>query len=135
MKINSTQESPLVVTCALIKENGRILLAQRSDSGLWELPGGKVEPGENLPACLAREIAEELGVRVEVTNALATVEDHTPNGRPLNLHAFSCRLNHGRPRALEHRALAWHTLAQALKLDLCPADRRLLTDLMNQEPK
>jgi mutator protein MutT len=135
MKINRTAASPLVVTCALIEENGRILLAQRSGSGLWELPGGKVEPGEDLPACLTREIAEELGVRVEVTNALGAVEDHTPDGRPLSLHAFFCRIKSGRPRALEHRALAWHALDRALELDLCPADRRLLSGLINQEPK
>ncbi len=125
----SAPEGHLVVTCALIEENGRLLLAQRADSGLWELPGGKAEPGEDLAACLQREIAEELGVPISVEMPLGSVEDHTPDGRPLRLHAFSCRVLSGRPRALEHRALAWRLPGQALDLALCPADRRLLDRL------
>lgn len=119
----------LEVTCALIKRQGRILLAQRADSGLWELPGGKAEPGEDLAACLQREIAEELGVRVRVLSGLGATQGRTPEGRPLRLHAFVCRLEAGRPRAREHRRLSWLTLEQALELPLCPADRRLLAGL------
>ncbi|MEW5914124.1 MAG: (deoxy)nucleoside triphosphate pyrophosphohydrolase [Thermodesulfobacteriota bacterium] len=120
---------PLEVTCALIERRGRILLAQRADSGLWELPGGKAEPGEELAACLEREIAEELGVTVRVTRGLGATEGLTPDGRPLRLHAFACALGQDRPQAREHRALRWFRLAEALNLPLCPTDRRLLAGL------
>lgn len=119
----------LEVTCAVILRGGELLLAQRRESGLWELPGGKAEPGETLPACLAREIAEELGVSASVGPLLACQEGLTPDGQPLRLHAFACRLNGAQPQSLEHRALAWLPLEQALELALCPTDRVLLQRL------
>ncbi len=121
--------APLEVTCAVIQEKGRLLLAQRADSGLWELPGGKAEPGEGLAACLVREIAEELGAAAVVGPLLAIQEGLTPDGRPLRLHAFACSLDGARPRALEHRALAWRSPEQAMALELCPTDRALLQRL------
>lgn len=118
------QVACLEVACAVIWREGRVLLARRADSGLWELPGGKARPGEALAACLAREIAEELDVRVEVLAPCGSV--HEPGqGRPLNLHAFVCRLLEGEPRPLEHRELRWVELESMAAYDLCPADRRL----------
>jgi 8-oxo-dGTP pyrophosphatase MutT (NUDIX family) len=119
----------LVVTCALIVEDGRLLLARRADTGLWELPGGKVEPGEGLAACLEREIAEELGCRAVVGEPFAVAKEE---GRGLELHCFRCRLAGGRPRALEHRELAWVRPEEALALELCPADRELAGRLARQ---
>lgn len=119
----------LEVTCAVIWRQGKLLLAQRAGNGLWELPGGKAEPGEPLSACLARELAEELAVTAQVGPCLATQEGLTPDGHPLRLHAFACRLGRQHPLALEHRALVWHGVDQALELELCPADRSLLTRL------
>jgi 8-oxo-dGTP diphosphatase len=120
---------PLEVTCAVIFKQGRLLLAQRAGSGLWELPGGKAEPGEELAACLAREIAEELGSVAAVGPLLATQEGLTPDGRPMRLHAFACSLNQEEPQTLEHRALDWRPLEQAMALELCPTDRALLQRL------
>ncbi|MCB2226636.1 MAG: (deoxy)nucleoside triphosphate pyrophosphohydrolase [Desulfarculaceae bacterium] len=122
-------QAPLEVTCAVVLRGGRVLLAQRRENGLWELPGGKAEPGESLPACLARELVEELGVAASVGPLLASQEGLTPDGRPLMLHAFACRLNGGEPQALEHRALAWNAPEAALGLALCPTDRVLLQRL------
>ncbi|MCF8044011.1 MAG: (deoxy)nucleoside triphosphate pyrophosphohydrolase [Desulfarculaceae bacterium] len=119
----------LEVTCAVIVRQGKLLLAQRVQSGLWELPGGKAEPGETLSACLARELSEELAVTAQVGPCLATQEGLTPQGRPLRLHAFACRLNGQSPQPLEHRALAWREPSQALGLKLCPTDRALLERL------
>jgi len=96
-------------------------MAQRRDSGCWELPGGKLEDGESLAQCLARELWEELGCRVEVGRVLAEAGDER-----IHLICLSCRLVEGRPRALEHRRLAWFTPAQALARPLCPADRRAI---------
>lgn len=126
-------EPPLVeVTCAAIFRGGRVLWARRADSGLWELPGGKREPGESLPACLRREIAEELGVAVEVGELLGVEEERQP-GRRLRLYCFRCRLVDGSPRAREHRELAWLSPRRALELSLGPADRRLALRLCRNQ--
>ncbi|MCB2192622.1 MAG: (deoxy)nucleoside triphosphate pyrophosphohydrolase [Deltaproteobacteria bacterium] len=119
----------LEVTCAVIMRRGKLLLAQRANNGLWELPGGKAEPGENLGDCLLRELQEELAITVQVGPCLATQEGLTPDGLPLRLHAFACRLNGQSPKALEHRALIWREPGQAMQLDLCPTDRALLERL------
>jgi len=116
------------VTCALIQKEGRLLLARRADSGRWELPGGKQEPDESLAQCLEREIAEELGCSVRVLEPAGVARDmERPD--PISLHCFRCLLNGGQPKAKEHKELRWVSLEEALSLDLCPADRRLLSAL------
>lgn len=119
----------LEVTCAVILRKGKLLLAQRAGGGLWELPGGKLEPGESLRQCLVRELKEELAVNAQVGPCLAVQEGLTPQGAPLRLHAFVCRLNGQVPQAREHRALAWSGAEMALERDLCPTDRTLLERL------
>jgi len=123
-----TALDPLVVTCALIRRDGRVLLAQRADSGLWELPGGKARPGEGLADCLAREIKEELNAWVEVGPALGQVAQ-VENGRRLILHCFVCRIKEGEPRAVEHREIKWVRPAEIAGLALCPADKTLIKRL------
>ncbi|MCB2187495.1 MAG: NUDIX domain-containing protein [Deltaproteobacteria bacterium] len=118
-------EGRLEVTCAVILSAGRLLLARRADTGLWEMPGGKVQPGEGLREGLAREIAEELGTRVAVGPCLGSVEEPRPPGT-LALHAFLCRLAGPAPRALEHLELTWAAPEDLAGLELCPADRRLV---------
>ena len=116
------------VTCALIIRDGRLLLARREDSGLWELPGGKQEPGEELRECVSREIAEELGARVKVGRPYAAAG----LGEGVKLHCFICTLTQGEPKALEHKELAWVTPEEMQTYELCPPDkaiaRRLLLD-------
>lgn len=90
-------EDLLLVTAAVLAlEDGRVLLARRrpgrAEAGLWEFPGGKVEPGETPPESLARELREELGLQVEVGPLLAACDGRTPSGRPLRLLAFQVRL-------------------------------------------
>ena len=83
------------VTAAVVERAGRLLVTQRDPAkhlgGLWEFPGGKREPGESLEACLARELDEELGVRVRVGARTAIVPWTYPDRRVL-LHFFRCRL-------------------------------------------
>jgi 8-oxo-dGTP diphosphatase len=119
---------PIQVTCALIQRDNRLLLARRADSGRWELPGGKQEPGESLPQCLQREIAEELGCSVRVLEPAGKAQD-LDRSDPIALHCFRCLLNGGQPKAREHKELRWVTLVEALELNLCPADRQLLSAL------
>jgi len=125
---------PLVeVTCALIQRGESLLMARRADSGRWELPGGKREPGESLSQCLQREIAEELGCEVQVLEPAGRAQD-LDRSDPIILHCFRCRLNGGEPQAREHKELRWVSWAEALDLDLCPADRLLLGSLSPQTP-
>ncbi len=116
--------SALEVTCARLCEGGRLLLARRRDSGLWELPGGKREPGEDLAACLERELAEELALGARAGRVLATVAH--PGPPAIRLHCLACRIVSGYPRPREHRALAWVAPAELGGYELCPADRALL---------
>ncbi len=92
----------LVVACALIDPDGRILLAQRPPQkamgGLWEFPGGKVEPGETPEATLIRELAEELGIAVqEACLAPFTFASHAYNDFHLLMPLYVCRRWDGTP--------------------------------------
>ncbi len=85
-----------VVTAAVIRRNGTVLIAQRPEDGLlggmWEFPGGKLEAGEDLRSCLVREIREELGARVEVGALMGTYR-HAYTHFRVTLHAFECSLS------------------------------------------
>lgn len=89
-----------VAVALLYDEAGRLLVQRRPDEamlgGLWELPGGKVEPGETPAAAVVRELAEELGVVAEA-NAPAARVDHAYSHFKVTLHAFRCRLVAGTP--------------------------------------
>jgi A/G-specific adenine glycosylase len=75
--------------------------------GLWEFPGGKLEPADpDLPACLRREIAEELGISIAVGDRVTVVE-HAYTHFRITLHAFLCALINGEPAPLDAAALAW----------------------------
>ena len=98
----------LVAACALVDSDGRILLAQRPEgkslAGLWEFPGGKVEPGETPEETLIRELDEELGVRTKVAClAPLTFASHTYDDFHLLMPLYVCRryegVAHGRERS------------------------------------
>lgn len=117
-----------VVAGCLIAE-GRVLLAQRplhkADGGLWELPGGKVEPGEGDAEALRRELKEELGIEVEVGPEVGRVQLPLLD-RDLLLVAYLVPVWRGAPAALEAPALEWLS-ADQLDQVACPAaDRPLL---------
>ena len=119
---------PLVVTCGIIQREDLILAARRADSGLWELPGGKARAGETLKECLARELAEELGVQVAVGEPFAVAREEG-----LELHSFFCRVTKGEPRPLEHLELCWLTPARFAGLKLCGPDRELAEALKRRQ--
>jgi A/G-specific adenine glycosylase len=99
-----------VVTAAVIERDGAVLIARRPARGLlggmWEFPGGKVEPGEDLPACLRRELREELEIEVEVGEQIG-VYRHAYTHFKVTVHAFQCRLVDGEPRPIQVSALCW----------------------------
>lgn len=123
---------PVPVVCAIILRDGRIMLAQRPPDkklgGLWEFPGGKVEPGESAEAALHRELQEELGCAVRITETLASFVHAYDWGR-IELIPFICELTaeSAEPHPHEHTALAWVEREQLHSYELAPADVPLLS--------
>lgn len=102
----------LVSAVALIDRDGRVLLAQRpagkAMAGLWEFPGGKVEPGETPEAALIRELAEELGIDTwQSCLAPLTFASHSYDDFHLLMPLFACRKWEGTPTARENQVLRW----------------------------
>ena len=126
------------VCAGLIRdEAGRLLIAQRPLEGLlgglWEFPGGKVESGETLQACLARELREELAIEVEIGD-LFTKVDHAFTHFKITLHAFECRYlgaiaPYEQPQALEAMAWAWVSEAGLGAYSYGKADRLVIAAL------
>ncbi len=116
------------VTAAVIRRDGKVLLAQRPQNGLlgglWEFPGGKQEPGENLQECLAREIREELGAEVEV-GAFVGEFRHAYTHFKITLHAFECRLLDGEPRPIQAQAVRWAGLDELGDFPMGKVDRQI----------
>lgn len=123
-------ESPLQVAVAVIEDvRGRILLAQRPAkghlAGLWEFPGGKLEPGETLAQALHREVWEELGLRVLAHRPLIRIR-HDYGEKRVLLDAHRVTAWEGVPRGLEGQPLAWVTPEQLSGYPLPPADRPIV---------
>lgn len=117
------------VVAAAIVDAGRVFAARRAPgmtrAGLWELPGGKVEPGETDAEALAREVAEELGLRVEVGAFLAEA-DHAYADVRVVLAAYACRIVSGTPTLHEHDAMRWLGPDELDRVTWAPADVPLL---------
>lgn len=131
----------LEIVAALIKNNGKVLLAQRLEDDaygmLWEFPGGKVENGETDEQALAREMREELGIEVKILGREACYEDESEVLK-INVRLYRCNIISGEPSALECRDWGWFSLEEALNLDLAPADEkayRLLAGKMSGNNK
>ena len=127
----------LVVAAALIDVDGRVLIAQRPEgkqlAGLWEFPGGKLEPGEGPEAALVRELQEELGIAVALTDLVAhSFASHAYENFHLLMPLFTCRRWQGTPSALEHAALAWVTPAEMAAFPMPPADEPLVAALRDR---
>ena len=121
----------IVVAAALVDRDGRVLLQRRPPgramAGLWEFPGGKLEPGETPEAALARELVEELGIAV-ATGAMRPCSFATGRvgERALLLLLYLVRDWAGEPRALEATALRWESPAGMRALAMPPADGPLV---------
>lgn len=125
---------PLLVVGAAVTvdRRGRVLIARRKSQGLlgglWEFPGGKIEPGESMPECIARELREELGIDVEVGERL-TVVRHAYSHFRIELHAHWARRIRGRPRAIHCAGFAWAPIARLRDYAFSRADLHIVEAL------
>ena len=126
----------LVVACALVDVDKRILLAQRPEgktlAGLWEFPGGKVEPGERPEQTLIRELHEELGIDVaEPCLAPLTFASHAYETFHLLMPLYICRRWEGQVMPREGQNLAWVRAAKLRDYPMPPADLPLIPHLID----
>lgn len=113
------------VVGAVIIANEKVLGAQRGPGrtleGLWEFPGGKIDPGEAPDDAVVREIQEELGCQITVLNRIITVS-HAYEFATIELTTFYASLTDGVPFATEHSALRWIAIEELRELEWAPAD-------------
>ena len=120
----------LVAACALVDTDRKVLVCQRPEgkqlAGLWEFPGGKVEPGETPEVCLIRELDEELGIKVtEACLAPFVFASHGYEDFHLLMPLYLCRRWEGFVQRREHAALRWVAPSELSDLEMPPADAPL----------
>ncbi|CAL4866189.1 CTP pyrophosphohydrolase [Asticcacaulis sp. MM231] len=120
-----------VVAAALVDSDGRVLIAQRPEgkqlAGLWEFPGGKVEPGETPEIALIRELEEELGIAVkQACLAPFVFASHTYETFHLLMPLYLIRRWEGEPEAKEHKAIKWVRPNDMGNYPMPPADDPLV---------
>lgn len=126
----------LVAACALVDGDGRVLVAQRPEgkalAGLWEFPGGKVEPGERPEETLIRELHEELGITVkEACLAPLAFASYAYETFHLLMPLWICRRWEGVMQKKEHQALQWLRPARLRDIPMPPADAPLIPALID----
>ncbi len=119
------QKRQIRVVGAVILRDGLVLCAQRGPDGslpgMWEFPGGKIEPGESPQVALSREIIEELHCEVVVGEEVATTT-HEYDFGVVTLTTYYCQLRSGDPQLTEHAELRWVAPSQLAALEWAPAD-------------
>lgn len=129
------RRAKLVVAGLIVGPGGILLTQRRADQPLpllWELPGGKIEPGESPEAALARELAEELGVRVEIGRVWEVLFHAYPE-YDVYMLVYRCTLPAGEtPRAVEVKDLAWVPPAGLGAYEVLPADAPLVRRLAEE---
>ncbi|ODT71007.1 MAG: NTP pyrophosphohydrolase [Pelagibacterium sp. SCN 63-23] len=124
----------LVVACALVDADRRVLIAQRPEgksmAGLWEFPGGKVEKGETPEAALIRELKEELAIETkQACLAPLSFASHSYDNAHLLMPLYVCRKWQGTPETREHTALKWVRPQKLRDYPMPPADEPLIAAL------
>ncbi len=125
-----------VVACALVDADGRVLISRRpqgkSLAGLWEFPGGKLEPGETPEACLVRELNEELGIFTKVAClAPLTFASHAYEDFHLFMPLYVCRRFEGIPRGMEGQEIKWVQPKKLRDYPMPAADEPLIPALID----
>lgn len=134
MKLSDAKPIKLVVACALIDADHRVLIGKRPQgkplAGLWEFPGGKLEPGETPEAALIRELDEELGIKVDAPClAPLAFASHNYQSFHLLMPLFVCRKWENSPTAHTHEALKWVRPNRLREFEMPAADAPLIAHL------
>lgn len=134
-----TNNSVIEVVGAIIKDGDRYLIGQRAEykaqGGLWEFMGGKIEQGETFEEALKRECREELDLAIEDVRVIDSVVHEYPE-KTIRLTLLECRPKEGSvPRALEHQAIKWVTVAEMKDVPFCPADKELVEKLFTKKTR
>jgi len=123
------------VICAIIEENERILVIQRSENMKlpckWEFPGGKIEEGETEEECILREIKEELNIEIKLAKRLAPTKHSYPSFSIL-LVPFIAKYIGGELKLAEHKTYIWLRKEELPKLDWADADISIVEEYLNQ---
>lgn len=120
----------LVVGAAVVKnEDGTVLIAQRREDqmlgGLWEFPGGKKEPDESIHLCVIRELKEELGINVKLSNKIICVH-HAYSHFTMEMHVYWAQIQSGKPRSIECNDFKWISLEDIRTLPFSKADLKVI---------
>ncbi|MEL6605807.1 MAG: A/G-specific adenine glycosylase [Cyanobacteria bacterium J06614_10] len=119
----------------IIDGDGNILIDRRKQEGLlgglWEFPGGKIEPGESQEDCVRREIQEELGIDIEVGSKLITI-DHTYTHFKVTLNVFNCKHLSGEPKPIECDEVRWVTLDEIDEYPFPKANGQIIEAMRQQ---
>ena len=136
--------SAVEVGCAIIrakrgaKRETELLIAQRKPGvflgGYWEFPGGKIEDGESVQACLEREVFEELGVRVRCRE-LFSVQDHTYPEKTVRLHFYFCNWESGEASKKDCHDFRWIRPEGLKDFNFIPADTEMINELVREKKK
>jgi len=125
------------VAAAIIMQQDNILCCQRTEHQTlplkWEFPGGKIEPGEDEPAALQRELDEELGIRAAIGRRVAQLRHRYANGNAVELHFFLVEHYEGEMQNRIFREIRWVNRRELPKLDFLEADHKLVQQLANGE--
>ena len=121
------------VVAAVIYKDGAYFTTQRGYGeveGMWEFPGGKIEPGESHDVALKREIQEELGVDIAIENLLCTTEYDYPSFH-MTMHCYLCSIASGEIELREHKSARWLRPEELGSVEWLPADKDVISRLNN----
>lgn len=119
------------VVAAIIQRDGAYFATQRGYGefeGMWEFPGGKIEPGERPEDALQREIQEELGIDITINRLLCTTDYDYPSFH-LTMHCYLCKIKSGEIELREHKSARWLTAETLDSVEWLPADKEIVAPL------
>ena len=133
-QISSVPPHKNIGAAVIWNQQGQILIDRRRPEGqmggLWEFPGGKIEPGESVEECIKREIKEELGIEIEVGEHLITIE-HTYSHLRITLTVHHCQHLSGEPQTLECDEIRWVWTNELEKFSFPQANTQIIAAIQN----